>query len=53
MNLDGLFMHANHPYTQSLSDDGNLRVNKTSESVVCVEDFTTHVSDPSARTVSD
>ena len=53
MNLDGLFMHENHPYTQSLSDPGNLRVNKTSDSVACLEDFTTHVSDPSARTVSD
>ena len=53
MNLDGLVMHENHPYTQSLSDRGNLHVNKTSDSVACLEDFTTHVSGPSARTVSD
>ena len=48
MNLDGLFMHENH-----LSDHGNVRVNNTSDSVACLEDFTTPVSDPSARTVSD
>ena len=53
MNLDGLFVHENHPYTQSLSDHGNLRVNNTSDSVASLEDFTTTVSDPSARTVSD
>ena len=53
MNLDGLFMHENHPYTQSVSDHGNLRVNNTSDSVACLADFTTPMSDPSARTVSD
>ena len=53
MNLYDLFMHENHPYKQSLSDHGHLRVNKTSDSVACLEDFTIPVSGPSARTVSD
>ena len=47
MNLDGIFMHENHTYPQSLSDHGNLRVNNTSHSVACLEDFNTPVSDPS------
>ena len=53
MNTDALFMYENHPCTQSMLDHGNLHVNKTSDSVACLEHFTTPVSDPSARTVSD
>ena len=48
MNLDDLSMHENLPYRHSLSDCGNLRANNKYDLVVCLDDFTTPVSDPPA-----
>ena len=46
INLDDLCMHENHPYRQSLSDNGNFRANNKCDLVACFGDFTTPVSDP-------